>query len=123
VARAPTDVGVAAVADSAFDAALSKLPTPGARDPHRHHARASDADTAAYHASLNSGDRARFLTTFWKSRDPDLTTPYNEVRLEMLARGVVGYFLYYDAKHRTWDDAASTSCATACPTSSSTTRP
>jgi GWxTD domain-containing protein len=93
-----------AVADSAFNAALEKLPTPVRETLTDITPAASDADTAAYLALFNSGDRARFLATFWKARDPDLTTPYNEVRLEMLARGVIGYFLYYDAKRRTWDE-------------------
>ena len=97
-------VGMAAVADSAFDAALAKLPTPVRETLTDITPAASDADTAAFHALTNSGDRARFLDTFWKSRDPDLTTPYNEVRLELLSRGTIGYFLYYDAKRRAWDE-------------------
>jgi len=95
------------IADSAFGLALPRLPA-RARDllsditP-----AASDADTAAYHAILDSGQREQFLATFWKSRDPDLTTPYNEVRLEFLSRGTVAYFLYYDARRRAWDERGS----------------
>ena len=97
-------VGLAAVADSAFDAALAKLPAPARETLTDITPAATDQDTVAYHALHDSGERARFLATFWKSRDPDLTTPYNEVRLEFLSRGAIGYFLYYDAKRRTWDE-------------------
>jgi GWxTD domain-containing protein len=65
---------------------------------------AADADTTLYGSLTDSGARARFLESFWRSRDPDLTTGFNEVQLEMLSRGALAYFLFYDARQRTWDE-------------------
>jgi len=96
--------GLAAIADSAYDAALAKLPQPVRETLTDITPAASDADTAAYHAIFDSGQKTKFLERFWKSRDPDLTTPYNELRLEFLSRGAIGYFLYYDQKRRGWDE-------------------
>jgi GWxTD domain-containing protein len=95
------------IADSAYDAALPRLPAAARALITDITPAASDADTIAYHAILDSGRRAQFLATFWKSRDPDLTTPYNEVRLEFLSRGTMAYFLYYDARRRAWDERGS----------------
>jgi GWxTD domain-containing protein len=96
--------GLAAIADSAYDAALARLPQPVRETLTDITPAASDQDTAAFHAIQDSGERAKYLERFWKSRDPDLTTPYNEVRLEFLSRGAIGYFLYYDQKRRGWDE-------------------
>ena len=97
-------LGKGELADSAFQAALPLL-----AGPIRDHLlditpAASDADTIRLGALAESGARARFLDMFWRARDPDLTTPYNEVRLECLSRGALAYFLFYDARARTWDE-------------------
>src|SRR5204862_6296494 len=84
--------GLAAVADSAFGAALAKLPQPVRETLTDITPAASNEDTAAYHAIFDSGEKTKYLGRFWKSRDPDLKTPYNEVQLEFLSRGAIGYF-------------------------------
>ncbi|MGH7726065.1 MAG: tetratricopeptide repeat protein [Candidatus Eiseniibacteriota bacterium] len=99
-------LGWAARSDSAFGAALPYL-----AGPIREHLlditpAATDADTASLNRLFDSGSRERFLETFWRSRDPDLTTAVNEVRLEFLARATVAYFLFYDARRRDWDERA-----------------
>lgn len=96
-------LGWPAAADSAFRAALPLL-----AGPIRDHMlditpAATVEDTAAYGRLTDSGARSRFLATFWKSRDPDLTTSWNELQLEFLSRGALAYFLFYDAKFRSWD--------------------
>ncbi len=97
-------LGLPAIADSAYEVALLRLPAPARERLTDITPAASDADTASYHAITDSGTRAKFLATFWRSRDPDLTTPFNEVRLEFLSRGTMAYFLYFDARRRTWDE-------------------
>ncbi len=97
-------LGRAAAADSAFRAALPLLAGPISDRLLDITPAAADADTVLLGGLADSGARERFLATFWKSRDPDLTTGYNEVQLEMLSRGALAYFLFYDAKQRTWDE-------------------
>jgi GWxTD domain-containing protein len=99
-------LGRADRADSAFANALPLLAGPIRNCLTDITPAASDADTAAYAAITESGARARFLERFWRARDPDITTPYNEVQLEMLSRGTLAYFLFYDAKRRDWDERA-----------------
>jgi GWxTD domain-containing protein len=48
-------------------------------------------------------ERAEFARRFWDENDPDLVTPYNEARLEFLARATHAYLLYYSAALGTWD--------------------
>src|SRR5439155_21832781 len=96
--------GRLARAESSFAAALGDL-----SGPIRDHLTditpaASDEDTAAWSRLPDSGARARFLERFWKERDPDLTTPENELRLEFLSRAATAYFLYYDPRSRGWDE-------------------
>ncbi len=97
-------IGLAAVADSAYAAALSRLGGPARVFLSDIAPAASDQDTAAFNAIHDSGEQAKYLDRFWRSRDPDLTTPYNEVRLEFLSRGTMAYFLYFDARRRAWDE-------------------
>ena len=97
-------LGWPARADSAFRAALPLLAGP-IRDQLLDIApAATPEDTTAYGSLTDSGEKERFLTTFWRSRDPDLTTPWNELQLEVLSRGTLAYFLFYDAKFRSWDE-------------------
>ncbi len=97
-------MGRPAQADSAFDQALARFTGPVRDHLTDISPAASDDDTAAFHALTSSGARAKFLERFWKSRDPDLTTPYNEARLEFLSRGALAYFLFYDPRMRGWDE-------------------
>lgn len=97
-------LGRAALSDSAFAAALPNLAGPVREHLQDITPAATDADTIALNRLFDSGSRARFLDAFWRSRDPDLTTHVNEVHLEFLSRATVAYFLYYDAKRRSWDE-------------------
>ncbi len=99
-------LGWPASSDSAFRAAVPYLAGPIREHLLDNPPAATDADTAALNRLFDSGSRERFLESFWRSRDPDLTTGVNEVRLEFLARATVAYFLYYDARRRTWDERA-----------------
>ncbi len=91
-------------ADSAFGAALPLLAGP-IRDQLLDIApAATPEDTVAFGRLADSGEKERFLDTFWRSRDPDLTTPWNELQLEVLSRGTMAYFLFYDPKFRSWDE-------------------
>ena len=97
-------LGWAEVADSAFKNALPLLAGPIRDRLLDITPAAADLDTTLYGTLYESGAKERFLERFWKSRDPDLTTGLNEVQLEMLSRGALAYFLFYDAKVRTWDE-------------------
>lgn len=97
-------LGWAESADSAFRAALPLLAGPVRDRLLDITPAASDTDTTRLGGLLDSGAREKFLETFWRSRDPDLTTGLNEVQLEMLSRGALAYFLFYDARQRTWDE-------------------
>jgi GWxTD domain-containing protein len=97
-------LGWAESADSAFQAALPLLAGPIRDRLLDITPAADDADTTAYGSLHDSGSKARFLERFWKARDPDLTSRWNEVQLEMLSRGALAYFLFYDARQRTWDE-------------------
>ncbi|MEO6462251.1 MAG: GWxTD domain-containing protein [Candidatus Eisenbacteria bacterium] len=97
-------LGRAESADSAVRAALPLLAGPVRDRLLDITPAAADADTTLYGSLLDSGARAKFLERFWRSRDPDLTTGFNEIQLEMLSRGALAYFLFYDVKQRTWDE-------------------
>jgi GWxTD domain-containing protein len=64
---------------------------------------ASEADTLLYN-HLPPRAHAEFERRFWKEHDPDLATPENEAQLEYWARVAQAYFLFYDPKHREWDE-------------------
>ncbi len=97
-------LGWAERADSAFRAALPLLAGPVRDRLLDITPAAADIDTTLFGGLLDSGAREKYLETFWRSRDPDLTTGLNEVQLEMLSRGALAYFLFYDVKQRTWDE-------------------
>jgi GWxTD domain-containing protein len=63
---------------------------------------ASEADTS-YFNTLTPIDQREFLRRFWKDLDPDLATPVNEAELEYHARVAHAYFLFYDARLKSWD--------------------
>jgi GWxTD domain-containing protein len=52
---------------------------------------------------MSPSERATFTQRFWDDNDPDLLTPFNEVRLEFLARAAQAYFLFFDPNTGTWD--------------------
>ena len=52
----------------------------------------------------DSGKQMEFLRQYWRARDPDLTTQYNEVQLEFFSRGAMAYFLYYNQRREAWDE-------------------
>ena len=93
------------LADSAFAQALPRLRAAARARLTDITAAASDADTAQWSALAGDpGAQTEFLRRFWRSRDPDLTTAVNEVRLEFLARGTLAYFLFFDQRRQTWDE-------------------
>jgi GWxTD domain-containing protein len=52
---------------------------------------------------MSRAERAEFNHRFWDDNDPDLVTPYNEARLEFLARATHAYLLYFNPALGTWD--------------------
>jgi GWxTD domain-containing protein len=64
---------------------------------------ASERDTMIYN-HLPAEGRAEFERRFWVEHDPDLATPENEAQLEYWARVAQAYFLFYDPRHREWDE-------------------
>lgn len=92
-------------ADSAFSAALPFL-SPAARAHLLDITNAADdRDTTALGTlRLDSGKQAEYLRRFWRSRDPDLVTSINELRLQYLMRGAVAYFLFFDPRKQRWDE-------------------
>jgi GWxTD domain-containing protein len=97
--------GKLGLADSAFTRALPLLSSAARACLLDITPAASDADTVVFRA-LAGDERAQgeFLRRFWQSRDPDLTTEWNELRLEVLARGTIAYFLYFDQRRQSWDE-------------------
>ncbi len=90
-------------ADSAFTAALPRLRR-SVRERFEDFAPlASERDTAIFN-HLGEAAQAEFARRFWAEQDPDPTTPVNEAQLEYRARVAQAYFLFYDAKHREWDE-------------------
>ncbi|MCC6651354.1 MAG: GWxTD domain-containing protein, partial [Candidatus Eisenbacteria bacterium] len=64
---------------------------------------ASERDTMIYNR-LGAPERREFARQFWTEHDPDLATEANEAQLEYWARVTQAYFLFYDPKHREWDE-------------------
>jgi len=91
-------------ADSAFTSSMAYLSAGARAELLDITEAATDRDTAAFHEIHDSGQAAEFLRQFWRARDPDLTTPVNELRLEYLMRGAVAYFLFFDPRHQRWDE-------------------
>ena len=92
-------------ADSAFTSALRYLSAGARHEILDITQAANDVDTVAFRQHMrSSGEAEEFLRRFWQARDPDLTTPVNELRLEYLMRGAVAYFLFFDPKHQSWDE-------------------
>ena len=102
LAAANWRLGNVAVAERGFRAAIPRLPR-SVRERFEDFAPiASEQDTAIYNP-LPAAGRAEFARRFWIEHDPDLTTPENEAQLEYWARVSQAYFLFYDPKHREWD--------------------
>jgi GWxTD domain-containing protein len=92
-------------ADSAFTSAMRYLSAGARHELLDITQAASDFDTVAFREHMHdSGEAAEFLRQFWQARDPDLTTPVNELRLEYLMRGAVAYFLFFDPRRQAWDE-------------------
>ncbi len=90
-------------ADSAFTAAMPRLPR-NVRERFDDIAPlATERDTAYYNHLPPEGKR-EYARRFWSEHDPDLTTPENEARLEYWARVAQAWFLWYDTKHEEWDE-------------------
>jgi len=103
VAATQWRLGEVAEADSRFRAAIPRLPA-NVRERFDDIAPlASEADTALYN-HLPPARRAEFARRFWAEHDPDLATPENEAQLEYWSRVTQAYFLYYNARHREWDE-------------------
>jgi len=109
--RADGTLGVAEVAyrmgqveraDSAFRAALPRLPRV-VRERYLDIAPLStEADTAISN-HLAPVEREAFLARFWKENDPDLASAVNEAQLEYWSRVTQAYLLYFDSRRRQWD--------------------
>ena len=103
LASARWRLGDVAGADSAFAAALPKLRR-SVRERFEDFAPlASERDTAIFN-HLDAAAQVEFARRFWAEQDPDPTTSANEAQLEYRARVAQAYFLFYDAKHREWDE-------------------
>lgn len=63
---------------------------------------ASESDTS-YFNGLSRVEQAEFTRRFWKDLDPDLATEVNEAELEYHARVAHAFFLFYDARLKSWD--------------------
>ncbi|HET9325651.1 MAG TPA: hypothetical protein VFQ05_02645 [Candidatus Eisenbacteria bacterium] len=84
-------------ADSAFRAAVPRLPA-------EIRGRFTDLTGIAFDASLAQLSRAEAeADAFWRDRDPDLTTPHHEARLDFLARVAHAVLLLRDRRGSTWD--------------------
>jgi GWxTD domain-containing protein len=96
-------LGDVARADSLFNAAIPRLPR-AIRSRFEDIAPvATEADTIALRR-LWPRDRPAFIRRFWRSLDPDLATPENEVQLEYWSRVAHAYLLWYDARRQAWDE-------------------
>ena len=102
LAAANWRLGNVELAERGFRATIPRLPR-SVRERFEDFAPiASEQDTAIYNP-LPAAGRADFARRFWGDQDPDLTTPENEAQLEYWARVTQAYFLFYDPKHREWD--------------------
>lgn len=90
-------------ADSAFRAALPRLPQPVRERFDDLAPLATEQDTAVYN-HLSRPQQVEYARRFWVEHDPDLATPENEALLEYWARVAQAWFLWYDTKHDEWDE-------------------
>ena len=103
VAYAAFRAGEIERADSAFGAAIPRLPRSVRERFDDISPVATERDTITLHR-LSARDQAEFVRRFWKDMDPDLATPVNEALLEFRARVAHAYFLFYNPKLREWDE-------------------
>lgn len=102
VAHAAYRLGQVERADSAFRAAIPRLPR-AARERFMDIAPlAAEQDTARMRR-LTLSQREEFVAGFWKEHDPDLATPENEAQLEYWSRVTQAYFLFFSARRQQWD--------------------
>ena len=96
-------VGDVAGADSAFRAAMPRLRR-SLRERFEDIAPiATERDTLKLN-HLPAAEQAEFRRRFWATQDPDLASEVNEAQLEYWSRVTQAYFLFYDPKHREWDE-------------------
>ena len=90
-------------ADSAFRAALPRLPEKVRERFDDIAPLATETDTAYYnHLPLEARDE--YARRFWAEHDPDLATSENEARLEYWARVAQAWSLWFDTKREEWDE-------------------
>ena len=90
-------------ADSAFRAALPRLPVKVRERFDDIAPLATEADTALYN-HLPPEERFEYARRFWTEHDPDLATSENEARLEYWARVTQAWSLWFDTKRDEWDE-------------------
>lgn len=89
-------------ADSAFRAALPRLPHVVLDKFHDIAPVASERDTVMLRR-LPPSERMAYVLRFWKHNDPDPTTPENEAQLEYWSRVTQAYFLFFHRRRQLWD--------------------
>lgn len=97
------NTGDPAGADSAFRVALPGLPRPVRERFDDIAPLVDEADTLVYN-HLDAAGKTEWSRRFWSRSDPDLATTENEAQLEYWSRVAQAYFLFYDPKHREWDE-------------------
>jgi len=90
-------------ADSAFRAALPRLPVRVRERFDDIAPLATEADTA-YYNRLPPEARYEYARRFWTEHDPDLATSENEARLEYWTRVTQAWSLWYDTRRDEWDE-------------------
>lgn len=95
--------GLIVRADSAFQAAIPRLPRTVRERFDDIAPVATERDTSEL-SRLPESEQRDFVRRFWKDLDPDLATQVNEALLEYRARVAHAYFLFYNPKLREWDE-------------------
>lgn len=90
-------------ADSAFRAALPRLPEKVRERFDDIAPLVTEADTA-YYNHLSAEDRYEYARRFWAEQDPDLGTSENEARLEYWSRVAQAWSLWFDTRRQEWDE-------------------
>ena len=96
-------LGRVARSDSAFAAALPRLPREVRERFEDISPVATERDTMTLRR-LSPILQIEYVRRFWQDIDPDLATRENEAQLEYWSRVAHAYFLYYDARRGAWDE-------------------
>jgi GWxTD domain-containing protein len=102
VAHTAFRLGQVERADSAFRAAIPRLPRVARERFVDIAPLAAERDTSLLRR-LSVAGREAFLKRFWKDQDPDLVTTENEAQLEYWSRVTQAYFLFFSARRQEWD--------------------